>query len=164
MKVLVAYVSRTGNTKKVAEAILQEIEGEKEIKQLGEIENIEGYDIAFVGFPIEEYGPAGEAKNFLQKHCRGKKVALFTTHAAPEGFEPLQGWLANCKEAAAGAQLLGMFNCQGDLAESMRQAMLKHEDPKIRRWAELSVPKGNPDATRLERARVFARETMGGIV
>ena len=48
MKVLVAYKSVTGNTKKVAEAIFNEIEGEKEIKNLKEIKGIEGYDLAFL--------------------------------------------------------------------------------------------------------------------
>ncbi len=32
MKVIVTYMSQTGNTKKVAEAIFQEIKGKKEIK------------------------------------------------------------------------------------------------------------------------------------
>ncbi len=34
MKVIVTYMSRTGNTKKVAEAIFQEIKGKKEIKPM----------------------------------------------------------------------------------------------------------------------------------
>lgn len=37
MKVLVAYMSQTGNTKEVAEAIFDEIKCEKEIKRLNEI-------------------------------------------------------------------------------------------------------------------------------
>jgi len=49
MKVLVAYVSRTGNTKKVAEAIFQGMQEEKEIKELQNVGNLEGYDLTFIG-------------------------------------------------------------------------------------------------------------------
>lgn len=161
MKVLVAYMSRTGNTKKVAENIFQEIQGEKEIKEIKDVASLEGYDFAFVGFPIENFGPAKDAKDFLEKHAKGKKVALFITHAAPEYAEFLPEWLAKCKEAAAGVDLVGLFNCQGELAQNVIDAMAKHHDPKVRAWAEMgSTTKGQPDATRLERARVFARETM----
>ncbi|MDM8001227.1 MAG: flavodoxin family protein, partial [Dehalococcoidia bacterium] len=41
MKTLVAYVSRTGNTKKVAHAIFAEIRGEKELKELGQVSTLE---------------------------------------------------------------------------------------------------------------------------
>ena len=51
-KVLVAYMSKTGNTKKVAEVIYDEIQGEKEIKTIEEVESLNSYDLAFLGFPI----------------------------------------------------------------------------------------------------------------
>jgi flavodoxin len=160
VKVVVAYVSRTGNTKKVAESIYEGIDGEKEILRTEEIDDLRGYDLIFFGFPIEGYGPPGEAKDFLEKHCEGKKVALFVTHAAPEGYELLKEWLANCWQAAARSAVAGTFNCQGDLSDDMRQKMLKHDDPMVRYWAEVSEPKGNPDPRRLERARVFAKEMI----
>ena len=134
---------------------------EKEIKELKAVENLEGYDFVFVGFPIENFGPTKDARNFLEKHCKGKKVALFITHSAPEYAELLPEWLTKCKEGAAGADLVGVFNCQGELAQNVIDAMAKHPDPKVRAWAEMgSTTKGQPDATRLERARVFAKETM----
>ena len=46
MKTLVTYMSQTGNTKKIAEAIYETISGEKEIKQLKEIDSLEDYDFA----------------------------------------------------------------------------------------------------------------------
>jgi flavodoxin len=52
MKVLVTYVSRTGNTKKVAQAIFEQVKGTKETKELQEVDTLEGYDLAFVGLPI----------------------------------------------------------------------------------------------------------------
>jgi flavodoxin len=50
-RVLVAYMTSTGNTKKIAEAIYSEIATEKEIKPVREVQNLEGYDLAFLGFP-----------------------------------------------------------------------------------------------------------------
>jgi hypothetical protein len=40
----------------------------------------------------------------------GRKLALFVTHAAPEGMDLLDGWLDNCKAAAGCAQM-------GDIAK-----------------------------------------------
>ena len=134
MKVIVVYMSQTGNTKKVAEAIFQEIQAEKDIKELKDVDSLDGYDFAFIGFPMHYGGPAKQAKNFLEKHVQGKKIALFVTHATREDSKALQKWLAKCKKAATEADLIGFFNCQGKI-----------------------------DASRLERARGFAKEIMGKI-
>ena len=161
MKVMIAYMSLTGNTRKIAEAISQEIQEEKEIKELKEIDDLEGYDFAFIGFPLHGFAAPEEAQSFLEKHCQGKKIALFVTHGAPEHSEDLPPWLAKCKEAAVGADVIDMFNCQGELAQYVIDELLKHEDPKVRSWGEHGPStRGQPDATRVERARVFAREIM----
>jgi flavodoxin len=161
MSVLVAYFSETGNTKKVAEAIYGEIEGAKEIKELAAVENLEAYDFSFIGFPIQAFGPAKPAKEFLEAHGAGKQVALFITHASPEDAEPLEEWLAACKAAAADTKLVGVFNCQGELAQAIADLLANAEDPQIRAFSEgRSETVGQPDETRLEKARGFAREIM----
>jgi flavodoxin len=158
MRVLVGYMSQTGNTKKVAEAIFGEIEGEKEIKKLNQIKDMEGYDLVFLGFPIRGFGPDKKAKKFLKTQCPGKKIALFITHAAPEDHEDLPGWLAKFKDAAIGATIVDMFNCQGQLYKPVKFVMSIH--PDSRSWAKTDSSKGQPDAARLEKARVFARKVM----
>ncbi len=40
MKVLVTYLSRTGNTRKVAQAIFEEIKDEKEIKPIADVDSL----------------------------------------------------------------------------------------------------------------------------
>jgi flavodoxin len=161
MKTLVAYMSQTGNTKKVAEAIYGAITEDKEIKELGGVDNLNEYDFVFVGFPIHAFGPAEPAKKFLEAHAAGKKIALFITHAAPEQSEEIKGWLGACEEAASQADVVNMFDCQGELAEAIMDMLLKSDDPNIRAFGELGpMTKGQPDETRLERARAFARETM----
>ena len=91
---------------------------------------------------------------------KGKKIALFITHASPEDHEELPSFLAKFRDAAAGATLLGMFDCQGQLAKGVKFVMRLHPNSKFRAWAKQDNSKGQPDATRLERARVFAREIM----
>lgn len=162
MKVLVTYMSLSGNTKKIAEAIFQEIYGEKEIRQLDLIDDITGYDLVFVGLPMHGFGVPEEGRDFLEKQCQGKKIALFVTHGAPEESTELQPWLDKFTAAAAGADLLGMFNCQGELAQYVVDALLKSDNPRHHEYAKAAhTTMGQPDAARVERARVFARSLMG---
>ena len=161
MKTLVAYFSQSGNTKKVAETIFGVLSGEKEIQEISEIADVSAYSLIFVGFPIQAFGPAKPAAEFLEQHCQGKRVALFVTHAAPEDSESLKEWLAKCEAAAAGTDLMGMFNCQGELAKDVADFMLNSGDAQLAEWAkERDTTIGQPDETRLERARAFAREIM----
>jgi flavodoxin len=161
MKVLVAYVSRTGNTKKVAQAVFEQIKGKKEIKELEQVSSLDGYDLAFIGCPIEGYGPAKPVAEFLRKHATGRRIALFITHAAPEDSPDLRGWLNNCRAAAAEAKLVGFFDCQGELSEQIADRMTKSGDEKLVAWAkDRPTTLGQPDATRLERARSWAREVL----
>ena len=113
MKIIVAYFSQSGNTKKIAEAIFGEIQAEKEIKPLNEIDSLEGYDFAFVGFPIQRMSPAQPAQDFLAQKAKSGKLALFLTHAAPDDSGDLTGLIAKCKEAVAGAEVVDVFDCQG---------------------------------------------------
>ena len=161
MKVLVGYMSQTGNTKKVAEAIFSQIQADKEIKSLDEIKSLEGYDLAFIGCPLQGFAPANDAKVFLEQHSAGKKLALFVTHAVPEGFEELPGWLDKCREAAAAGNVVGCFDCQGELAEPIAEVLKQSGDPKMVGFGEMRPSTmGQPDEARLDKARAFARDMM----
>ena len=161
MKVLIAYISRTGNTKKVAQAIFEEIKAKKELKELSQVNSLEGYDLIFVGFPIEGFGPAKEAAGFLEKYAAGKNVALFITHAAIEDSPNLSPWLDKCKTAAAKANLKGVFDCQGELPEKIAEYMLQSKDEKLIAWAKMRPSTmGQPDSVRLQRARDWSKEIM----
>lgn len=164
MKVLVAYMSSTGNTKKIAEAIHGEIAAEKEIRPVAEVENLGQYDLSFLGFPTHGYGPDKKTKALLQNLCRGgSKVALFVTHAAPEDEPEVADIMAKFKQAAAGADLVGAFDCQGQLAKGVKFIMKISPNKKLRSDAKRDNSQGQPDQTRVERAREFARETMNRI-
>lgn len=162
MKVLVAYHSISGNTKKVAEAIYKEIKGDKELKELKAVSGLTGYGLCFIGFPIHAYGPSNDAKAFLEKNVAGKKIALFMTHSAPEGEPQIQQWLESAKKAALGANVVGMFDCQGELAQNIADMMLGSKNADLIAAAEKrDTTLGQPDAGRLKKARKFAKEIMG---
>ncbi len=164
MKVLVTYFSQTGNTRKVAQAIFDEARGAGELKEMQQVQSLDGFDLAFVGFPIQAYAPARPAADFLQKHAAGRRIALFVTHASPEDAPGVPGWLDNCRAAAAGAMLAGVFDCQGELSEQVADFMTKSKDEKLMAWAkDRPSTIGQPDAARLDRARRWAREILASV-
>jgi len=81
MKTLITYNSETGNTKKIAEAIYQDIKGPKEILKIDEVLDVDSYDLIVVGFPIHQFGPSKKAIKFFDEKMNNKSVVLLITHA-----------------------------------------------------------------------------------
>lgn len=168
MTVLVTYMSVTGNTKKVADAIYGEIGGKKEIKPMDEVKSLDGYELSFIGFPIHSGGVPTKVKEFLEKHAKGKKMAIFFTHAAfadpkimPGSDVLIKNEQQKAREAAAGAILLGSFDCRGVLGDDVAKRCLSSPDPVIQQFGKAHpLTLGHPDATELSQARAFAREMM----
>ena len=159
-KVLVAYLSQTGNTKKIAEAIYEVLPEPKEIKPIREVTTLDGYDLSFLGFPIHRLGPDEQEKAYLEKLTKSRTIALFITHMAPEEAPELEGWLQRFRDAASNANLVGMFHCQGQASWLVKFILRFAPDPVLREARKKDNSKGKPDAIRLERARVFAKEVM----
>jgi len=161
MKVLVAYMSRTGNTKKVAEVIYEEIRVEKEIMAINKVKSIEDYNLTFLGFPIHNLGPDKKTVKFLEKHCvNNRNVALFITHAAPEGHEDLLPILDKFRQAASGANIVAMFDCQGELSKMIKRIMSVLPDAKYRLWSKQDNSQGQPNKARLDKARAFSNDVI----
>ncbi len=164
MKILVTYRSVTGNTKKIAEAIFGEIEGEKELKSFREVESLDEYDFVFVGCPIEKFGAGEASKKWMNEHIKGKRVGLFCTHGAPETAPTVPPWLESLKATTidSGADIISFFNCQGELSQKVLDMMLADENPYVRKLASFGRDGtlGQPDESRVDKAREFARETM----
>jgi flavodoxin len=158
VKVLIAYMSQSGNTKKVAEAICDVILQPKEIKRVRDVTSLEGYDLSFLGFPVHDSGPDKQAKAFLETHVKDRAIALFITHMAPEEAPLLQEWIQKFKDAAVGANIVGVFDCQGQASRLIKIAVGFSRNPKIR--GSVSSSQGQPDAASLERAKAFANETV----
>jgi flavodoxin len=152
-------MSQTGNTKKVAEAIYGAIPEPKEIRRAEDATSLEGYDLTFLGFPTHAYGPDKKAKTYLETHVKDRTIALFITHMAPEDAPPLQEWIQKFRDAAVGANIVGVFSCQGQ-GSRLVKIIMRLMSSEARAAARADTSQGQPDAARLERARTFANETM----
>ncbi len=161
MRTLVAYISETGNTKKVAQAIYDEIPGEKDLMPICDVPDSSVYDLMFMGFPVHQFGPDKKATMRMKQHCvPGRKVALFVTHAAPESEPELPEWLAKFNEAASGAELVGFFDCQGQMSMPVKLVLRLSRDKKMRDWAKIDGSQGHPDASSIAKAKKFAKEVL----
>lgn len=160
MRILVAYMSQTGNTRKVAEAIYDTVPQQKEIKHIEEVQSLDGYNLVFLEFPVHNFGPDEQSSNFLKLQTKNQNLALFITHAAPEGGPVVQNWVQKFADGAKEVNICGLFDCQGELSQQVKNAMLNHSSFEIRRWAKADNSQGKPDEIQLERARVFAVDTM----
>lgn len=159
MKTAAVYLSQTGQTRKVAEAIARGVEGDVDVVQMSDVQSLDGYDLVFFGMPVHGFGAPKGVQDFLEQTCSGRRVALFVTHAAPEGMDLLGGWLESCKAAAACTDLVGFFHCQGELAEPVKQYMLASDNQMLREFAQMAdITKGQPDESRLRRATEFGRQ------
>ncbi|MHC1679941.1 MAG: flavodoxin family protein [Methanomassiliicoccales archaeon] len=161
MRTLVAYISETGNTRKVAQAIYDEVPGEKDFMPICDVPDSSVYDLIFMGFPMHQFGPDKKATMRMKQHCvPGRKVALFVTHSAPEDEPELQEWLGKFKECASGAELVGFFDCQGQMSMPVKMVLRLSRDKKMRDWAKIDSSKGQPDEFRIRKAREFAKEVL----
>jgi len=161
MKILVTYFSQTGNTKKIAEAIYSELHNEKEIKEMGDVDSLDAYDIVFVGMPVHAFGPAKAAQEFLEQKAHNKKIAVFITHAALEDMDETKEWVAKASDAASKADVIGTFHCQGELSEPIANFLKNHEDPQMQFFGNSRNDTiGQPDDSRIQKAKEFAREVL----
>ena len=162
MRILVTYLSWTGNTRKVAEAVRDGLPDETQLCDYREAGDVSSYDLVFVGFPIHDIGqPAVEAREFLARRCAGVRVALLVTHCAVEEYDGVPQWLEACRSAAAGTRLVGVFHCQGEISPVQVEYLRNSGDPTLQDWARKAAgSKGQPDAARLEKARAFARQVL----
>jgi len=167
MKILVTYMSRTGNTKKIAEAIFNSLTGEKILKSFDEVETPDDFDLIFTGFPVMQFGPPLTARKFLASLAPGKKIALFVTHAIPtDGNDPaqqamLEKELLKCRALCTSNELLGFFHCQGELSEKTAKELMASNIPMLMKFASMQPStKGHPDPEELQMAGDFAKRLI----
>lgn len=137
MRILLTYSSKTGNTKKVAEAIGDAI-GVTPIDVRTE-PNAGDYDLIIAGYWVDKGGPDATMKKYLET-IRDKDVALFLTLGMPRDHkhaaDSLDSGIA-CLDASN--TYLGGFACQGKI------------DPALLEMMKKMFPEGHPHAVTPER-------------
>jgi len=98
MRACVLYLSRTGNTRRLAEAISDLLKTPIFDIAKSEPSIIEGFDLLILGTPVTGLQPAPEVLYFVKRlpEGEGKKTILFCTYAVAKGstFKILEKELA----------------------------------------------------------------------
>ncbi len=133
----VIYYSRGGNTRKVAEAIAEEL-GTK-AASAGSATVDPGDGILFLGSGCYGGKPGTDMLKFIETHdFRGRRVALFGTSGGGTGLE-VKAMAEDIK--GKGADVIGSYYCGGQTF--------------------LLFSRGHPDSADLAAVRKFARKMAG---
>jgi len=155
-KTLVAYFSRTGNTRTVAEAIHRALDGDRKLATLDEAGPLAGTGLIFVGFPVQAHSVPFPVETFLKSLPDGVKIALFSTHGAFRDHSMAREALEYAAVLSARARLLGTFHCRGKLSLQALEAFAR--SPEHREWSEMAPSAAtHPDDHDLAEAAAFAR-------
>jgi flavodoxin len=158
-KILVTYISWTGNTKKVADAIFETLEGDKTIYPLDEVQNLDEYELIFIGFPVHSHSVPFKTEELIKKIPPGKKIALFSTHGSLAGSRLSREALEHASILASNSKILGTFTCRGKV--SLKALEVLSKSPEHRAWVEMAASaQTHPDENDLEDARSFAKWIM----
>lgn len=170
MKVLVTFLSQSGNTEKIARAIWEEASKEHEVtcKKLEEItpDEVAGYDFVFLGSPLHSGSLATPVKDCLGvlKPSSGQKMAGFITHFSPAYPEQDMNAFTDPLKAACqdnGIEYKGCFDCQGVLAEEMHAPVQQKLGLSDEAWKEIVVQMtGHPNDEDIANAKACARKVL----
>lgn len=121
MKTLITYSSKTGNTKKVAEAILTAIPN-AELKDINDVLYLD-YDLIILGGWIDRATFDSKSLNFAKK-LKKKKVAYFFTLGAHPNSDHSKDCVNNIETLLVenNNEIIGKYFCQGAI------------DPKLISW------------------------------
>jgi len=156
LKTLVTYESRTGNTKKIAEAIFEAVEGEKFLIPIAEGPNLDEFSLIFIGFPVYSHSVPYRVETFLKSIPAGKKVAFFSTHGTLTGSRLSREALEYAATLASKAKLLGTFSCRGKV--SLKALEDLSQSPEHVAWTEMAASaRSHPDENDIKDAQSFAR-------
>lgn len=166
MKILVAYSSITGNTKKVANTVSEALNADLKNILTDEIDVL-NYEIIIVGCWIRKASADGKAKSFIDK-IHNKKVAyFFTSGAYPDSEYVEERCIPNINELFTknNNTILGHFNCQGAISKDVQNRILalgentKHtpNEARLKRW---KIAETHPNELDLSNAKTYFTELL----
>lgn len=116
MKTLIVYIStHNGNTRKIAEAMAEELQAD--IFSADELKNLDvsAYDLVGLGSGVYFGRHHASIMNLAEKlrGAKNKRFFIFSTSGSPEGF--FNGFNGPLKKRLSlkGARVVGAFNCPG---------------------------------------------------
>lgn len=156
MRVLVAYLSETGNTESLAQSVYEGVtQAEKDLQPIAEVKDVEDYDLIFCGFPVHAHSVPAKMEAFIKSIPEGKKVAFFATHGSLRGGELAITAFYHALTIGAKLKILGTFGARGKVKPALIEALMQKAENKA--WAEeAQSAAGHPDKADMEDARDFA--------
>ncbi len=133
MKTAIIYSSKTGNTKKIAEAIKISAGDNCNIFSVKEAPKENDFELIFFGAWVDKGMPDADALAYMKK-IKNKKVALFMTLGAyPNSDHAKESIQKGIDSFGENCEIIGSFICQGAI------------DPKLLKWME-ELPTDHPHA------------------
>ena len=168
MKILIAYLSQSGNTEKIAKSIFEGCQGQDvDIKLIKDVNpsTLNEYDLVFLGSGIYASRVNKSLADLIKSATvLPSKFAFFCSHASldsyQDGFKVVK---RNFKDTDV--KIVGSWDCMGEsigIPEATRQAMLERLPPEQRKQAEEHQKrlKGRPNEEDLLKAKNFAQSIL----
>ncbi len=164
MKVLIAYSSRTGNTKIVCDAAYDEIKeiADVDYMTVNEVSDVSKYDLVVVGFWVDKGTANKEAKKFIQK-IRNKRVALLATLGASPDSEHGHKCRKYVKDLVDESnEYLGLVLARGKVDPKLTKAIkfLPLGKEIRRQMYEASINSREPNEEELAKTREFIKNAL----
>lgn len=178
MKILIAYSSKTKNTKKVAEAIFFELKNNFEVDLIDikkyKNKRIESYDLYILGCWVDKATLNKNMMKFIEdNNINNKKVALFMTCGVPDTHyhaeDSINNYISYMKNKDN--DVISSFICQGKIDPKIlivfkfltwRDPNFIHKiDNTMLEWVESS--KSHPDNTDLNNAKNWVNNLLKNI-
>ena len=164
MKTLIVYSSKTGNTRKVAQAIHLALP-DAELSRVEMAPHPDDYDLILLGFWVEN-GAADEKTQDYMKRLENKKVGLFGTLGAYPDSKHANECLAATAALIPDCEVIGRFVYQGaidpELIEWMQTLPKDHgygpTESRRKLWIDAA---SHPDDNDLKKAADWARDVAG---
>ncbi len=159
MKFLITYSSRTGNTRKIAEALYHAAPDGSRLAPIEDTPPADDFDILFIGYWMDKGGPDAKAKAYLST-LKEKKIVLFETMGAdPTGEHAYVGFANAALYLSPDCRVLGVFASQGAIDPNLLAMMRKlpkgspHNSPQMEAVAQEAAK--HPDTADLARAEEY---------
>jgi len=165
MKTAVIYSSKTGNTRKIAEAIRQGMPPGAELYAVENAPPADAFDLIVMGFWVDKGRPDPESADYMKTVKKKKVITFFTLGAYPDSPHAEDCLKTSASCYGAGCDILGSFRCQGAIDPKLIQWMEKlpgehphaPDEARRKRWADAAT---HPDQADL----ADAAETIRGIL
>ncbi len=131
MKSLIVYSSQTENTKKLADAIYQSLEGEIDIFPVEKAPPTDGYDFIAVGFWLKAGKPDPKASEYLINVGEDACLFLFATHGAKAGSDHVKNAIEHAIGLKNDAEIKGVFTCQGEVNPKVLEKVKQKPEPPV---------------------------------